>query len=74
MLRVRICPPFWELDEEEKGVTLVHESSHFLDNGLALDYKYGGDACKRLAKEDPDKAVANADSFAFFAWNKEGLE
>lgn len=57
-----------------KALTLVHESSHFWDSGLSEDFKYGEEGCKQLAKDNPDKAIANADNIKFFARNEEGLE
>lgn len=67
---IRLCPPFWKLRPKSQSIILVHESSHFLENGDSRDHEYGKEACQKLAKEDPEKAVTNADSFALFALNK----
>ncbi|RQS02802.1 hypothetical protein DIE07_33640 [Burkholderia sp. Bp9002] len=51
-----------------KQLTIVHECSHFMDTFGAEDYPgaYGRWACRRLAKEQPEQAISNADSIAWF--------
>ncbi|TCO54100.1 M35 family metallo-endopeptidase [Actinocrispum wychmicini] len=64
-----LCPDYWDIPLTGVGSqagTLVHEESHFDVNGGTKDYAYGTEDCKDLAKDDPNKAVANADSYAFF--------
>ncbi|KAK7186449.1 hypothetical protein DPSP01_002119 [Paraphaeosphaeria sporulosa] len=47
--------------------TLIHEATHFRDLLDTRDYGYTPDVCKQFAKEDPVKAVGNADNHANFA-------
>lgn len=47
--------------------TLVHEWSHAVDS--TDDNAYGEAACQKLANDDPQKAVDNADSHEYFAEN-----
>ena len=49
--------------EISKEDTLVHEWTHASVG--TKDYKYGTDKCKQLAKDDPAKAIDNADNYAF---------
>ena len=46
-----------------KEDTLVHEWTHASVG--TKDYKYGTSDCKQLAKNDPAKAINNADNYAF---------
>ena len=48
---------------------LVHELSHAFGTSKAIDIKkqgYGVDNCLRMAKDRPDAAVKNADSYSYF--------
>jgi type VI secretion system secreted protein VgrG len=49
-----------------KPGTLTHEMSHFSDVGGTDDHQYGTSGCKELAKNDPDLAQNNADSFEYY--------
>lgn len=51
----------------------MHESSHFLRNGGTKDYAYGHNDAMSLARNNPDEAVANADSHEYFAENNPAL-
>jgi uncharacterized Zn-binding protein involved in type VI secretion len=58
---------------DSKAGTLIHEISHYQSTGRTRDVKmadgstaYGHSKCEKLAKEDPEKAKKNADSFEFF--------
>ena len=69
---VYLCGAFWDAPTtgtDSKGGTLVHESSHFTDNGGTEDYVYGQSSAKSLASSDPDEAVYNADNHEYFAEN-----
>ena len=46
-----------------KERTLIHELSHSF--GWAQDIRYGPNSCQQLAKDYPDTAVMNADSYSF---------
>ncbi|TFK67281.1 zincin, partial [Pluteus cervinus] len=47
---------------------IVHEATHFTKNGGTLDISdYGPEACHEFAKDQPDEAVRNADSYQFFS-------
>jgi peptidyl-Lys metalloendopeptidase len=67
-----LCPAFWNAPmtgKDSKGGTIVHEQSHYLVNGGTQDYVYGHDGCRSLARNDPAKAIMNADSHEYFAEN-----
>lgn len=49
--------------------TIVHEHTHFDIYGGTRDHAYGQEPCKALASQDPDTAIANADSHEYFAEN-----
>ena len=44
----------------------MHEWAHAL--GYAKDIAYYSSRCQKLAKDNPDKAVKNADSYSFHYW------
>ena len=46
-----------------KEGTLIHEWAHAF--AYRNDEGYGVDNCKRFAREDPDKAIRNADNFGY---------
>lgn len=52
--------------EDSKAGTLSHEMSHFDDVGGTKDHQYGEGNCKQLAKDNPDQAMTNADSFEYY--------
>jgi len=52
---------------DSKAGTLVHEISHYNTVGGTKDNAYGQAACQTLAKDHPDKAKQNADSFEYFS-------
>ena len=66
---VYFCQPYYDDpgycdgDKYTKERVLFHEWSHAL--GYADDNKYFSAWCQQLAKDDPDKAVENADSYSF---------
>jgi peptidyl-Lys metalloendopeptidase len=69
---VYLCGAFWNAPltgTDSKAGTLVHESSHFLDNGGTQDVVYGQSGCKALAISDPDHAVQNADTHEYYCEN-----
>ncbi|EPQ60339.1 peptidyl-Lys metalloendopeptidase [Gloeophyllum trabeum ATCC 11539] len=73
---ITLCGAFWDAPvtgTDSKGGTLVHESSHFTQNGGTQDYVYGQSSAKSLAKSDPSEAIMNADSHEYFAENNPSL-
>lgn len=67
---VYVCPLYWKvppLGMDSQADTLVHEVSHFYVVAGTSDYTYGAPSCKHLALTDPAKAIANADSYGYFA-------
>ena len=69
---VYLCGAFWNAPPtgtDSQAGTLIHEASHFTDNGGTQDYAYGQDACMDLASSDPATAILNADSHEYFAEN-----
>jgi len=49
--------------DTQSGV-LVHESSHLTSD--TMDYVYGTEKATRLASDDPDKAMNNADNVEYY--------
>ncbi|KAF8339203.1 uncharacterized protein EI90DRAFT_2470387 [Cantharellus anzutake] len=69
---IYLCSAFWSAPiqgTDSKAGTLIHESSHFIDNGGTQDFVYGQDGCKALAIQNPLNATNNADSHEYFAEN-----
>ena len=62
---------FWNETQDEdynsKAGTIIHEVSHFVLTGNTDDITYGVEHSKELAKNDPDKALTNADNFQYFS-------
>lgn len=50
---------------DSKAGTIVHEHSHA--SADTDDFKYGVKDAKQLAKDDPDKAIKNADNFEYYS-------
>ena len=66
---VYLCPGFDRLAQycgsrSSRERVLVHEWAHAF--GYTKDHKYRPAACKQLAKDDPAKALNNADNYALF--------
>lgn len=61
---------FWDttLQLHAREIVLIHEISHFKKIGRTIDFGYD-DECMIIVKKDPDKALYNADSYAFFITN-----
>lgn len=59
---------FWDArtgGNDSRAGTIIHELSHRVHD--TEDHVYGREDAKALAKEDPEKAVTNADSYEFLA-------
>jgi len=70
--KIYLCGAFWRATNsgtDSRAGTLIHESSHFTDIAGTEDYVYGQAGAKDLAQTNPDEAVANADSYEYFAEN-----
>jgi peptidyl-Lys metalloendopeptidase len=73
---VHPCNAFWSapyIGTDSKAGTIIHELSHFDAIASTDDWAYGHTACMNLAKNDPDKARDNADSYEYFAENNPAL-
>ncbi|KAI0072233.1 peptidyl-Lys metalloendopeptidase [Panus rudis PR-1116 ss-1] len=73
---VYLCGAFWQAPNtgtDSRAGTLIHESSHFTQNGGTDDHVYGQTAAKNLAKSNPDQAIDNADNHEYFAENNPAL-
>ena len=60
---------FWSAginDNVSRENVLIHEVSHFVYIGNTRDFDYGIEQCQDMAKNNPGKALYNADTFAFF--------
>ena len=70
--KIYLCGAFWSAPmtgTDSKGGTLVHEMSHFTVVAGTDDWAYGQTAAAKLAKNNPTKAIDNADSHEYFAEN-----
>ncbi len=63
-----LCPAFWRAGStgfDSQPGTVVHETSHLaVDTG---DHAYRPDGARRLARQNPGKAITNADNYEYFA-------
>lgn len=67
---IYLCKAFWPAPmngTDSKAGTIVHETSHFTVVAGTKDNAYGQTACQKLAKDDPARAINNADSHEYFA-------
>jgi peptidyl-Lys metalloendopeptidase len=67
-----LCNAFWNArltGANSKAGTVVHELSHFNVVAGTDDNEYGQAACRQLARDSPEEAIANADSHEYFAEN-----
>jgi hypothetical protein len=68
--QVFVCPKFFgsKASPKDRVETLVHESGHAAasmnENKAEV---YGREPCKKLAKDDPSRAIDNAENYCFFA-------
>jgi peptidyl-Lys metalloendopeptidase len=75
-LKIYLCPVFWSAPmtgTDSKAGTIVHELSHFDQNGGTRDHAYGHTNAHALAGSNPDLATMNADSHEYFAENTPAL-
>lgn len=73
---IYLCNAFWSapaLGTDSKAGTLVHEMSHFTVVAGTSDYAYGQTDAKRLASNNPKRAINNADNHEYFAENTPSL-
>lgn len=64
---IRLGTDFWSASltgEDSRAGTIVHEVSHKYAG--TRDKEYGSIECGILARQEPDKAVKNADSYEYF--------
>ncbi len=70
--KIYLCSAFWSAPTtgtDSKAGTIIHETSHFDVVANTDDNAYGQTACKKLATQNPTKAVYNADSHEYFSEN-----
>jgi peptidyl-Lys metalloendopeptidase len=68
--RIHLCGKFWQAPRagvDSAAGTLIHEVSHFTEVANTEDFVYGQVAAKALARRNPTKAIANADTYEYFA-------
>ncbi|KAG9047562.1 hypothetical protein FS837_002025 [Tulasnella sp. UAMH 9824] len=73
---IYLCDVFWDAPTtgtDSKAGTIVHELTHFNNNGGTQDYAYGQGPAKSLASSNSNKAVMNADNHEYFAENNPSL-
>jgi len=69
---ISISPNFCTLPERSAGkldskqLTIVHEATHFYDTFGSFDHAYTQFNARRLAQSNPELAIANADSLAWY--------
>ncbi|MCY1031642.1 M35 family metallo-endopeptidase [Corallococcus sp. BB11-1] len=74
--KIYVCGAFWNAPNtgtDSRAGTLVHEMSHFTVVAGTSDYAYGQSAAKNLARTNPARARANADSHEYFTENTPSL-
>lgn len=74
--KIYLCNAFWSAPmtgTDSKAGTLIHEMSHFTVVAGTDDHAYGQAAARNLARNDPKRAVDNADSHEYFAENTPNL-
>ena len=52
---------------DSKAGTIIHEMSHSAGHTVDVPGYYGANQCEKLAKNDPDTAVTNADNYEYFS-------
>ena len=65
-----VCNQFYKTDYSgynSKPGVLIHESTHFRATGDTEDYAYGFLEARKLAIDNPDLAVKNADNYEYYA-------
>ena len=70
--KIYLCGAFWNAPlagTDSRGGTLIHEMSHFTVVADTDDWAYGKTAAMALAVSNPTRALANADSYEYFAEN-----
>jgi peptidyl-Lys metalloendopeptidase len=70
--KIYLCGAFWSAPmtgTDSKGGTLIHEMSHFTVVAGTDDWAYGQSAAANLARNNPTRAVDNADNHEYFAEN-----
>lgn len=61
---------FWDIavsGPNSRAGTLIHESSHFTQNGGTDDIVYGTSGARDLASSSPSQAINNADNYEYYA-------
>lgn len=69
--RIHFCSVFWTAATgshqfNSQAGTITHETSHFNNVAGTDDIQYGVAPCKRMANDNPNNCVKNADSHEFF--------
>ena len=74
---IHLCPPFWDAPTtgtDSKAGALIQAASQFESNGGGTkDSVHGQTNCTRLAINEPNLAIDNADSHKYFAENNPPL-
>lgn len=75
--KIYLCNAFWQAPltgHDSMPGALLRAMSHFDDVTSTTSWAEGDVACKRLAKQAPERAVVNADSHQYFAENSPALQ
>jgi peptidyl-Lys metalloendopeptidase len=74
--KIFVCGAFWAAGlqgTDSRSGTIVHELSHFNVVAGTDDHAYGQGDAKELARDDPGRAIDNADDHEYFAENNPDL-
>ena len=69
---IYVCGSFWsttDIGTNSRAGTIIHEVSHFAIVADTDDHAYGHGDVQHLAYYHPNAAIANADSYEYFAEN-----
>lgn len=75
--RIYLCNAFWQAPltgHDSMPGALLRVMSQFDDVTGTTSWAHGDAACKRLAKQAPERAIVNADSHQYFAENSQALQ
>ena len=74
--KIWMCDGFWsaaDIGTDSRAGALIHEVSHFDAVAGTRDHAYMHSGAQNLANNNPNKAIANADNYEYFAENNAWL-
>lgn len=70
--RLNVCPLFFDAPAGHRLLTIIHEATHFPPY-VTADYTYFDDCSIQLAISSPNLAVWNADNYAYYVLEVNGV-